>query len=416
MTAPPALRRVAMVSVHTSPFEQPGRANAGGLNVYVRHLAEELASTGLAVDVFTRRGAELLEPVRQLAPGLRLLAVTGRFDTMGKDDLAYGVDEFAAAVLDHPDRSSFYDVLHGHYWLAGLVGERLRADLGAPLVQSMHTLAAVKDALRPPGQPPEPAVRSDGERRVARAADRLIASTAHEAEILSTAYGAAPERIVVVPPGADLARFSTGDVAPARARLAIESSAQLVVFAGRLEPGKGLGVLLDALDQLPTRRRPLLAVIGDYTPGASGRTELESRLAACSAAGSAVLVPPQPQRDLAVWFRAADIVTVPSYSESFGLVALEAQGCGTPVVATRVGGLETAVADGVSGLLVDGHDPGTWASAIARLLDDDALRDRLAGAAPAQAARFRWERTAAAVVEIYSDAIRASRRPCRACA
>jgi D-inositol-3-phosphate glycosyltransferase len=412
--APPL--RIAMISMHTSPFEQPGRANAGGLNVYVHRLAEQLAADGAEVDVFTRDGGTGAPAVVQHAPGLRALHVRGVFDTMAKDELVRAVDHFAAAVLSHPDRLRQYDVLHGHYWLAGLVGIRLRQALDIPLVQSMHTLALVKNDHRPAGQPLEPSARIRGEHRVARSADALIANTDHEARALGNDYAGDRSRITVIPPGADLGRFTPGDAAPARRELDLPADEPMVVFAGRIEPGKGLPVLLDALDLIPPQTRPLLAVIGDFTAGYDDTGELRSRLGALVESGRVRSVPPQPQSALATWFRAADLVAVPSYSESFGLVALEAQACGTPVVATRVGGLVTAVADGRSGVLVDGHEPRAWADAIGDLLGDRDRLAQLAHAGPKQAARFRWDTTAAEVRAVYRTVVAAGRRPCCACA
>lgn len=397
------IQRVLMLSMHTSPLDQPGCADAGGMNVYIIRLAEQLAASGVQVDIATRTGPGL-DPVVEAADGVRVLHVSGAFDGLDKHELAGEVDSFAAAVRAHPKLWDRYDVLHGHYWLSGLAGLRLRESFAVPLVQSMHTLARVKDAHRPPRQPLEPAFRIVGEEKLAIAADWTVANADDEAAALINDYGAPTDRVSVVHPGVDLRRFVPGSRDEARASLGVGDE-PLLVLAGRIHPLKGLDVLLEALAEVRQERgleATRLAVVGGFEPDyAVSAHELIGRLGLTDAV---TLVPPATQDELAQWYRAADAVTVPSYSESFGFVALEAQAAGTPVIATRVGGLTTAVDHGNSGVLVDGHDPARWAKVVASVLSDHACRNRLAAGARPQAERFSWERAATELIDVYAGA------------
>lgn len=394
------IQRVLMLSMHTSPLDQPGNADAGGMNVYIIRLAEQLAAAGVEVDIATRGGT----PVVDAAEGVRVLHVSGPFDGLDKHALITEVDSFAAAVRTHPAIAERYDALHGHYWLSGLAGLQLRDSLGVPLVQSMHTLARVKDAHRPPQQPLEPAARIAGEEKLAAAADWTVANADDEAAALIAEYGAPADRVSVVHPGVDLRRFVPGSRDRARAAVGVGDE-PLLVLAGRMHPLKGLDVLLEALTsvrQVPGLEATRLAVVGGFAPDyATWARKLIGRLGLTDAVR---LVPPASQDEVAQWYRAADAVTVPSYSESFGFVALEAQATGTPVIATRVGGLTTAVENGVSGVLVDGHEPGRWAKVITSVLADHACRKRLAAGARPQAERFSWERAATELIEVYAEA------------
>lgn len=403
-----------MLAMHTSPLQQPGRGDAGGLNVYVDHLAGELGSRGIGVDVFTRSDTapdEVTAPVVVSKPGVQVLHVDGDFVALAKEDLPAHVDSFADAVANHPGRAAAYDVIHAHYWLSGLAGLALRERLDAPLVVSMHTLAAVKNADRPPDQAPEPALRTRGEELLASHADRLIANTAVEAEALHELYGAPRRRIVVVHPGVELDQFSPGSRTRARREIGLDEGADsdgdpaapLILFVGRIQPLKGLEVLVRAAAVLRDHGRAarIVAVGAGDSPGTRAVAALVERL---SLSDAVRLAPPVPHDRLAPWFRAADIVAVPSYSESFGLVALEAQASGVPVLAARVGGLETAVDHCRSGLLVDGHDPADWARELEALLADPARRDRLGEGGVRRAARSSWERSARHMLDAYCDA------------
>ncbi|MGF1661499.1 MAG: glycosyltransferase, partial [Kineosporiaceae bacterium] len=412
----PGGRRIALLSVHTSPLDQPGVGDAGGLNVYVRELAQHLAGTGHVVDVWTRAD-EPSEPV--VLPGsggrARVLPVpVAGPATAAKEDLPARLPEFAGAVLARvgavePGRPP-YDVLHGHYWLSGEVAATLAAAWHVPVVQTMHTLAVAKEAA---GGPREPGVRLAGERRVVAAAAALVCSTRDEAAALARDYGAEPARVHVVPPGVDTRLFVPGDGTARsadRAAAGLPERGHVVLFAGRLQAHKGPDLLLEAVaaavaDRTDLRASLTVAVLGGPSgPGGSGgpdhAADLDAMAARLGIADLVVRPGPVPREELPRWYRAADVVAVPSRHESFGLVALEAQACGTPVLAARAGGLPDAVADGVSGVLVEGRDPRRWAADLVGLLDDPARRERLAAGARGHAERFSWRATAEATAAV----------------
>ena len=412
--APIALpRRVATLSVHTSPLEQPGAGDAGGMNVYVVEVSRRLAARGIAVDVFTRATSSEQPPVVEMAPGVTVRHVSaGPFEGLGKQELPAQMCAFTAAVLreEAQHEPGHFDVVHSHYWLSGQVGWLARDRWGVPLVHTAHTLARVKNAALAAGDPPEPVVRVIGEDQVVAEADRLVCNTPAEARELVTLYGADPGRIVTVPPGVDLDRFRPGDRAAARRALGLRPDAVVLAFAGRIQPLKAPDVLLHAAATLLRRRpefRPRLAVLVAGGPSGSGLAEptaLQELAARLGLRDVVRFLPPQAGDGLVRVFQAADVVAVPSHNESFGLVALEAQACGTPVVAARVGGLPVAVADGRSGLLVDGHAAEPWADALAAVALDPQRRATLARGAVAHARRFSWDRTTDALLATYADA------------
>lgn len=407
-------RRVAMVSVHTSPLDQPGTGDAGGMNVYVVELAQRLATLGVEVEVFTRATAsELLADV-ELSPRVRVRHVTaGPFEGLSKEDLPAQLCAFTAGMLgvEAAQERGYFDLVHSHYWLSGQVGWLARERWGVPLVHSMHTMAKVKNAALAVGDTPEPLARLIGEQQVVDAADRLVANTDEEAAQLVGLYGADPARVAVVHPGVDLDVFSPGPATAARARLGLPPDSQVLLFAGRIQPLKAPDVLLRAtaqlLDRDPSlRARLVVAVVGGPSGSGLERPEELARLA--TALGIADVVrfqPPVAQERLADWYRAATATVVPSYNESFGLVAVESQACGTPVVAAGVAGLRTAVSDGASGLLVASHEPSDWAAALGQLLGSPRLRAALSAGALAHASRFGWSLTAARTLDVYGEAV-----------
>jgi D-inositol-3-phosphate glycosyltransferase len=406
------LRRVCLLSVHTSPLEQPGTGDAGGMNVYIVQTALRMAGRGIAVEIFTRATSSEHAPVVELAPGVLVRhVVAGPFEGLGKNDLPSQLCAFTAGVLRAEARHEpgWYDVVHSHYWLSGQVGWLARDRWGVPLVHTAHTLARVKNAALAEGDPPEPKVRVIGEDQVVAEADRLVCNTAIEAGELVELYGADPGRIVTIPPGVDLARFRPGPRVAARRALDLPADAVVLAFAGRIQPLKAPDVLLHAAAELLRRSpelRARLVVLVAGGPSGSGLAQPSAlqELAAHLGLGDVVrFLPPQDADGLATVFRAADVVAVPSHNESFGLVALEAQACGTPVVAARVGGLPVAVADGRSGLLVDGHAAGPWADALAAAAEPG-RRAALSRGAVAHAQRFSWDRTTDALLATYTDA------------
>ncbi|HEY7718126.1 MAG TPA: D-inositol-3-phosphate glycosyltransferase [Pedococcus sp.] len=406
-------RRVAMLSVHTSPLEQPGTGDAGGLNVYVVEVARQLAARDVEVEVFTRTTTAALDPVVELAPGVLVRHVTaGPYEGLGKDDLPGQLCAFAAGVMRTAAHApeGHYDLVHSHYWLSGQVGWLAHDRWQVPLVHTMHTMARVKNAHLAEGDAPEPPGREIGEVQVVEAADRLIANTDREAEELVQLYDADPGKVVVVPPGVDLDLFGPGDRRAARAATGLPQDAKVLLFVGRIQPLKAPEVLVHAAAELLARHPDwvgelVVAVLGG--PSGSGLAHphgLEDLARDLGIAASVRFAPPVSREELAQWYRAADLVVVPSHSESFGLVAVEAQACGTPVVAADVGGLPTAVGD--AGVLVEGHDPRVWARRIEALLLDPARREELSARALRHAAQFGWDRTTERLLEVYADACR----------
>ena len=406
------LHRIAMVTVHTSPLAQPGEGDAGGMNVYVLEVARQLARRDIAVDLFTRTTCAAQPPVVEVEPGVvvRHLAA-GPYEGLSKEDLPGQLCAFAAGMMRVAAHAppGYYDLVHSHYWLSGQVGWLAADRWGVPLVHTMHTMARVKNLHLADGDEPEPRGREIGEAQVVEAADRLVANTPREAAELVELYGADPARVVVAEPGVDLTVFSPGSKAEARARVGIPADAVLLLFVGRIQPLKAPDVLVRAAAEL-VRRRPDLrsSLVVGILGGASGTgvrnpmglTELAQQL---GIADLVRFVPPVDRSTLAQWYRAADLVAVPSHSESFGLVAVEAQACGTPVVAANVGGLPTAV--GPAGVLVDGHDTADWATALEAVLRDPRGAAALARTSVEHAAGFSWARTAGRLAEVYADAM-----------
>ncbi|MGH3330562.1 MAG: D-inositol-3-phosphate glycosyltransferase [Nocardioidaceae bacterium] len=416
--ARPTHGRVAMISLHTSPLDQPGTGDAGGMNVYVIELSKRLAQRNIEVEIFTRAVSSELPPVVEAYPGVRVRHVhAGPFEGLSKQELPGQLCTFAREVLraEAGHEQGWYDVVHSHYWLSGQVGALVRDRWSVPLAHSMHTMAKVKNEALAEGDTPEPMARVIGEQQVVEASDMLIANTGIEAEQLVKLYDADPTRVEIVHPGVDLDIFRPVGQAAARRRLGLPADAHVLMFAGRIQPLKAPDILLHAvaalLERDPSlRRRLVVPVVGG--PSGTGLEHPESIAQLASALGLDDVVrfiPPVAQSTLVDWYAAATLVCVPSYNESFGLVAVEAQAAGTPVVAAAVGGLTTVVRDGVSGLLVDGHDPADYARAIERVVHQPALRARMSRGALEQAAGFAWERTAQRTVDVYGQASAAMR-------
>lgn len=410
---PDGVRRLAAISLHTSPLAQPGTGDAGGMNVYIDQTSRRLAARGVEVEIFTRATSSDQPPVAELVPGVLVRhIVAGPFEGLDKEELPGQLCSFAAGVMRAEARSApgHYDVVHSHYWLSGQVGYLAKDRWGVPLVHSAHTLAKVKNAAMAQDDEPEPRGRVIGEEQVVAEADRLIANTTTEASELVGWYGADPARIDVVQPGVDTEVFSPGSQQQARLELQIPADDAVIVFAGRIQPLKGPEVAVKALQVLaerhPHRRWRLVVVGGESGTGRKSGHRLDELAARLGVAELVDFRPPMPAAALVAAFRAADVVAVPSYNESFGLVALEAQATGTPVVAAAVGGLPVAVADGISGLLVGSHDPSEWADALASVVLDPATRQRMSVAAPVHAARFSWEVTVDGLLASYTRALR----------
>jgi D-inositol-3-phosphate glycosyltransferase len=408
--------RIAVLMVHTSPLEQPGIGDAGGMNIYVVESAQRMAAMGVSVDIFTRRTDASAPEFIDISPGVRVRHFDCGHGWLTKEQLPTHIAGLSREFLRIMKEEN-YDVIHSHYWISGKVAMPAAKEFGIPLVHTMHTMARVKNMNLAEGEVPEPMIRVQGETQVVAAADALIANTDAEAASLVSLYDACPDNVHVVTPGVDLYTFTPGlGRSASRTVIDMPQEGLVVSFVGRIQPHKGPEVLIRATSEL-VKHSPLLRskLIVNIIGGASGaNTEEVDRLRELSSwLGIQDVVrfsPPVPRADLVQWYRASDLVVVPSYSESFGLVALEAQACGTPVVATAVGGLRTAVADGISGVLVDGHDPKAWSSVIARLLQEPQRRVLLSMGAIEHASHFGWDATARGTLDIYDQVISDARK------
>ena len=401
--------RIATLMVHTSPLDQPGIGDAGGMNIYVVENAKRMAAMGVTVDIFTRRNHADLPETVELSPGVTVRHLdAGPVDGVTKEELPKYFSELSDRFMEALQGRTAYEVIHSHYWISGKVAIAASKKLQIPLVHTMHTMARVKNLNLAEGETPEPVARAMGETEVVSAAKALIANTDAEAASLVSLYGACPDIVHVVAPGVDLYTFTPGSGrSVARAELNIPADAQVISFVGRIQPHKGPELLIRAtaemLSHSPHLRTKLIVFIIGGASG-SGIKEVERMKELVQWLGISDVVrflPPVPRAQLPNWYRAADLVCVPSYSESFGLVALEAQACGTPVVATAIGGLRTAVADGISGVLVDGHDPRAWSSVLARLLGEPQRRVLLSMGAIEHSSHFGWDATARGTLDIY---------------
>ena len=412
--------RVAIISLHTSPLDQPGAGDSGGMNVYILSVAKRLVEQGIAVDIFTRCRGNGVPEVEEIGQEGRIIQVqAGPCGPLPKEQLPEVLPAFLGGVLDRAAREhethrhSPYDVVHSHYWLSGWVGNRAKEIWGAPLVASFHTLGRVKNSSALIGGVAEPPVRLAGEQRVVLGADRIVAPTPVEAADLVSLYGADPNRIRVVAPGVDGRIFAPRPKQEAKDRMNL-SRKRLVLFVGRLQLFKGPDVAIRAF-ALATARAPeatrdaVLWIVGGSSTEAGERDEvriLSSLAASLGVSERVAFFPAQPHERLADFYSAAEVVLAPSRSESFGLVALEAQACGTPVIGTAAGGMRYAVADGGSGFLVERQDPEAYADRLLALLGDPELSARFSIAAGEYAGRFSWDATTAEIRAIYRELLR----------
>ena len=406
-------RRAAIISYHSSPLLEPGAGDSGGMTIFVRELTGALSRRGVDTDIFTRStGAH--PQVTDLSDGVRVISIAAGADRpLTKSELPAHLDEFTRGIEDFARREkSHYDVVHSHYWHSGLTGSALASAWEAPHVHSHHTLGKVKNRYLAPGDSPEPQVRLDGERKVIESADVLVASTDDEWGQLSCLYKAPHDRLKVIHPGVDHSMFSPGDPAVARRALGLQDELT-ILYVGRIQPLKGLELAIRSVEQIvPALDRPLSFLIVGGPSGPSGDDEvlmLRNLVVELGLEDVVRFVGPQPHSKLPDFYRAADALVVCSFSESFGLAALEAHACGTPVVATPVGGLAHIVADEQSGFLVDTRDPAVFAGRLKTLLADDDLRQSFRAAAKEAASEFSWEKTAGALHELYECLIKEQR-------
>jgi len=394
---------VAILSVHTCPLAALGGKQTGGMNVYVRQTARELGLMGVRVDVFTRSQNATIPRIVELGPGARVIHLpAGPEAPIPREALHAHLDEFAeGAEAFAREQGIRYDLIHSHYWLSGVAGLRLRETWGAPLVQMFHTLGRLKNSVAQSDAELEPTLRLDEEARIVAQADRVVAANVVERAHLVWHYGARTERIAVIPCGVDTDLFQPMDPAKAKDLLELPPDPMLL-YVGRLQPIKGLDTLLEAMTMVPEPAR-LLIVGGERDARESAHgAALRGSLAALGLDRRVHFLSAQPQRRLRLFYAAADATVVPSHYESFGMVALEAMACGSPVVASRVGGLTTTVQEGVTGRLVPEGDAPALAAAITRLLQGSEGR-RLGQQATRWAAEHRWPCVAEAVCRLYSE-------------
>ena len=408
------LNQIALLSVHTSPLDQPGVGDAGGLNVYVVETSKRLADLGIKVDIFTRRTSSSIKNETELYDGVIVKQLTaGPFEGLAKQSLPSQLCALSAGVLREEARHNegHYQLIHSHYWLSGQVGWVASERWNVPLVHTMHTMAKVKNSTLAIGDIAEPAEREIGEQQVVEAASQLVANTQAEVDELINLYSADKKRVNVVNPGVDLEVFNIGDRAKARKEFGIPQDAIVFTFVGRVQPLKAPDVLIKAAHQFiqdhPHLKNKVRIVIcgGLSGTGFDHPDSLLQLVKELNLIENVMFLPPSTREKLATLYQASTLVAVPSYSESFGLVAVEAQACGTPVIATNVGGLKTVVADNLSGLLVNGHDARTWAEALAQISLNEKLVKQYQVGARQHAAKFSWDKTVEGLIQVYEKAI-----------
>lgn len=399
-------RRLAVMSTHTSPLAKAGTTKAGGMNVYVAELSRQLVELGWEVDIFTRRDRIDAPDVEEFAPSARLFHIdAGPPKVLPPMDVAAHVPEFTEGVAQIADGLASYDLVHSHYWVAGLSGIELSRRWQCPHAVMFHTLGAVKQVF----QQPEPEMRIAGERRVVACSDMVIGATSHERAFLIGQYGADASRVRVVPCGIDLTRFHPSEAADSRCRVA-QSFPELgvsdgpgILFVGRLEEAKGADLLIEALPLIDRRPDALLWIAGGDERDNGERARLRLLAEACGVEERVRFVNAVDRDQLPDLYRTASVCAVPSAYESFGLVAVEAMASGTPPVATRVGGLATTITHGKTGLLAGDRRPEHFASAIEQLLCDEGLRRRMGAAASAEMSVFSWNSVARSILDVYED-------------
>lgn len=399
------VRRVAVISLHTSPLLQPGSGDSGGMNVYVRELVSSLSQQGIECVTFTRADREDLAPEVLVEPNHRVVHIEAGPHHLPKEALADISDQFCAGVMRWFADNGPPDVIHGNYWLSGVVGHHLKHQLDVPFVSTFHTLARVKAE----GGDPEPEWRDRAETAIIQCSDAICVSCVEEEDQFRRLYGDPQGRIEIVAPGVEHAFFGPGSQAGARLAIAQDLDIPLIVFVGRIQPLKGPDVAIQALAVLRDLGHPdarLLIVGGASGREGDGETERAHDLVdELDLHDQVVFVEPQAHHILSSYYRAADIVIVPSRSESFGLVALEAGACGTPVVASAVGGLLSLIDDGETGRLIPGRNPADYASAMHEILADDQLRAAMGDAAVERAQRYTWRAAAERLQSLYDDIV-----------
>ncbi len=407
------VRRIAVISVHTSPLAALGGREAGGMNVYVRELSRELGARGYVVDVFTRWASDAAPETQPFGPNARVVNIAaGARATIEKESIADRLQEFEDGVLAFSAREgTSYDLVHSHYWLSGWIGVRLSARWGVPHVAMFHTLGEVKNRARITEH--ETPFRIEAERTIARNADHIVVASEHEKHLLGALYGAEASRVAVVPCGVDLDLFAPMDKEEARRRLRLRDGERIILFVGRIEPLKGIDILISAAAQLHDDENFNVLIVGGDARAESEIAQLKSLAARLGVDHHISFVGAVEHEKLPLYYNAADVCVVPSYYESFGLVAIESMACGTPVVASRVGGLTSTISDGETGYLIPWRCPEPFAERLELLLDNDELRASFGQAAREAVQRFRWSNVADAVAALYESLLPEAGISCR---
>ena len=399
-------QRLAVLSFHTSPLAQLGGRESGGMNVYVREVSAHLARSGLAVDVFTRRSDPLQPDVLPMAPGVRLVHIdAGPPERLEKEELHPLAGTFARGVADFAAAEGVtYDLVHSHYWLAVEAGALLAREWDVPHVAMFHTLAEVKLLARSSEREPE--ARREAERRLVHEVDRIVAATEHEQRLLDQVYGVPRDRVEVIPLGVDRERFRPRAQLDARTALGIDPEARVLLAVGRIEPLKGLDILIESLAEMAGRDGLQLLIVGGDERAEREIARLREVAREAGVEALVRFVGPVPHERIGAYYNAADVVVVPSFYESFGLVAAEALASGVPVVASRVGGLTSTVADGRNGYLIPWRCPGPFAEKIDLLLANRPLREALGATAARSMERFEWPAVASGLLDLYASLLR----------
>jgi len=390
---------VAILSLHTSPFVQPGQGDSGGMNVYIRELVSSLAHKGVLCSIYVRRWERTLPKEVFVEPGVRLVHIDAGDPDLSKDDLSHVVDEFSEGVERDLLLKPSVDVLHANYWLSGVAGHTLKHRLGLPLITTFHTLARAKEST---GEF-DPLHRAMKEQEVIDCSEVVVANSSAEAIQLRQLYSAPDERIAIVPLGVEHAFFAPGNQDAARSALGLDSG-PIVMFVGRLQPLKGVDLAIEMFADLGADNGTLLIVGG--ASGINGDKEvgiLKQRVKSMGLEQQVRLIAPQPHHLLSTYYRASDIVVVPSRSESFGLVALEAAACGTPVVTASVGGLQDLVIHGETGFLVNERDPKLYAHYARQILNNPFLAAEMAMSAVEKAQQYSWGKTSEQILTLYNS-------------
>ena len=395
------MRKLAVLSMHTSPLAQPGIGDGGGMNVYVREVSSALEEAGISSTVFTRRVDKETPKVMAFGNGLKVVQIDAGDFSLRKEELFSVVEDFTNGVEEFLITEDQHDALLANYWLSGSAAHQLKHNLNMPLITSFHTLARVKAASGDKSFGYEERIKVESE--VIGCSDVILSNSSFETDQLVSHYGADPSRIEIVPPGVDHSIFNPACKSEAR-RLLNLSEQKTLLFVGRIQPLKGVDLAISTLAELEDKDARLI-LIGSSSgmEGPSEQRRITKMVKELGLTNRVLFVEPQPHEKLVNWYRAADVLLMPSRSESFGLVALEAAACGLPVVASEVGGLQTIVENGLSGYLINDRDPWSYAAHVSKIIDDSGKAEEMSEEAVERSKSFTWSVTAARIRRICLD-------------